>query len=369
MYIEEIIEGVRHIHNYAPLWGDESRSAGLALEFVRKIGELEEEDENYLMYDILDICLDKEGNLYVVDNDNTRIQVFDNSGKYLKTIGRKGQGPGEFESPAYIDIDRNGVIYVFDKWVIGSIHTFTNEGKFQKKIKLDVTLSDVLGMRVMDNNYIILNAQHMVPFYSKEGYLMPPNFNEMTPHIKVYDTVGNFIREFCEPMRLDTYKDTQRASYNYFSIDLSNNILISFVHQNRIEKYSLNGDCIFTMTRALNYDVDIPESIEGTHNFKTAPTYVSNGIDVDYKNRIWTCTFSRQPENDGTENSENWKARQDEITTANDMYMFEVFTNDGELLGRIPYNGNVRKIRIFNDRLFVLDFQRISVYEYKIIEK
>ena len=77
MYTEEIIDGIRHINNYPQLWGDESRSAGLALEFVRKIGELEEEDENYLMYDILDVCLDKEGNLYLVDNDNTRIQVFD----------------------------------------------------------------------------------------------------------------------------------------------------------------------------------------------------------------------------------------------------------------------------------------------------
>jgi len=74
MYTEEIIDGVRHVNNYPPLWGDESR---VGLEFVRKIGELEEENENYLMYRIIDVCLDKEGNLYVVDNGNRRIQVFD----------------------------------------------------------------------------------------------------------------------------------------------------------------------------------------------------------------------------------------------------------------------------------------------------
>ena len=42
---------------------------------------------------------DKDGNIYILDTGNTRIQKFGPDGEYLATIGRKGQGPGEFIMP------------------------------------------------------------------------------------------------------------------------------------------------------------------------------------------------------------------------------------------------------------------------------
>jgi hypothetical protein len=45
------------------------------------------------------IQADDEGNIYVCDIKLRRVQKYDKNGLYLKTIGKSGQGPGEYENP------------------------------------------------------------------------------------------------------------------------------------------------------------------------------------------------------------------------------------------------------------------------------
>ena len=63
-----------------------------------KIGELETEDENIAFHIPSDIVIDEQGNIYILDSGNHRIQKFDPEGNYLASFGRKGQGPGESAS-------------------------------------------------------------------------------------------------------------------------------------------------------------------------------------------------------------------------------------------------------------------------------
>ncbi len=63
-----------------------------------------------------DIAFDGEGNLYVVDSGNNRIQVFDSDGRLIDSWGEEGDGPGEFHEPWGLAIDSQGYIYVADTW-------------------------------------------------------------------------------------------------------------------------------------------------------------------------------------------------------------------------------------------------------------
>ncbi|KPK95925.1 hypothetical protein AMJ80_02860 [bacterium SM23_31] len=110
-YTIEVIDGVRHVHNHAPLWGDEPK---VALEFVRVWGGSNETDENYWFFKPCDTAVDSEGNLYVLEWGTYRIQKYDPEGKFLATFGRKGQGPGEFQNPTDIDAYSDCNVYIRD---------------------------------------------------------------------------------------------------------------------------------------------------------------------------------------------------------------------------------------------------------------
>jgi sugar lactone lactonase YvrE len=60
------------------------------------------------------LAVDQEGNLYVCDTLNDRIEMFDADGKFLSTYGKNGDGPGYFGRPKGIAIDGDGHIWVAD---------------------------------------------------------------------------------------------------------------------------------------------------------------------------------------------------------------------------------------------------------------
>ena len=60
------------------------------------------------------ITFDDEDNLYVSENENHRISVFNSEDQFVLSFGSEGKGPGEFEYPRGIAVDSNGVVYVCD---------------------------------------------------------------------------------------------------------------------------------------------------------------------------------------------------------------------------------------------------------------
>lgn len=50
-------------------------------------------------YRARDVDADAAGNIYVLDAGNYRVQVYDAEGGYVRTLGRRGQGPAELERP------------------------------------------------------------------------------------------------------------------------------------------------------------------------------------------------------------------------------------------------------------------------------
>ena len=60
------------------------------------------------------VAVDEEGDVYVTDTLNDRVEIFDADGNFLSTFGKIGDGPGHFERPKGIAIDSDGHIWVAD---------------------------------------------------------------------------------------------------------------------------------------------------------------------------------------------------------------------------------------------------------------
>ena len=101
------------------------------LKLVRKIGTTGHKHELTTPGDFskpAGVAVDAEGNLYVADTYNNRIEIFDADGQFVSTFGKAGDGPGYFSRPKGVAIDGDGHIWVADG-MQDRVQVFNKEGQ------------------------------------------------------------------------------------------------------------------------------------------------------------------------------------------------------------------------------------------------
>jgi DNA-binding beta-propeller fold protein YncE len=74
------------------------------------------------------VAVDKEGNVYVTDTLNNRVEIFDADGGFMSEFGKGGDGPARFARPKGIAIDCDGHIWVADE-VQSRVQVFDKDGR------------------------------------------------------------------------------------------------------------------------------------------------------------------------------------------------------------------------------------------------
>ncbi len=105
------------------------------------------EPENIIFNGLKDIATDSKNNIYVLDRKEKLIYLFNEEGKFLKKIGRPGQGPGEFGRPTSIYIDSKNNIYVLDE-SNRRIEIFNSEANYINSVKI-IKYPSVSGKRII----------------------------------------------------------------------------------------------------------------------------------------------------------------------------------------------------------------------------
>jgi hypothetical protein len=91
------------------------------------IGDDEDADVEYLLGNPTHVRVDSAGNIYVAEEKQCVVKVFDRDGDFLRALGARGEGPGEFREISGMVLDEDGRVVVLDRFA-RRITTFSSAG-------------------------------------------------------------------------------------------------------------------------------------------------------------------------------------------------------------------------------------------------
>jgi hypothetical protein len=180
----EIVDGVKTIRN-----PETPRYGTFAFDLVEDLVIGQEKEEAYFFPQWAQVNVDGRGWFYVCDAGNRRVQVYDQNGLFVRTLGRQGQGPGEYAFPSNVMLAGNGDVYIDSG---RSFVVFGQDGVFKKNILIKTFLSTKsLG----PGNTIIGGTQ---PDYREEG---GPRFRllQLSPEGEMLRTLAEYRAHGASP--------------------------------------------------------------------------------------------------------------------------------------------------------------------------
>ena len=169
----------------------------------------------------MDLAVDAQGNVYVADFGNFRIQKFDSNGKFLKQWGSQGKEPGQFFRAWAIAVDSAGNVYVGDEGN-SRIQKFDRDGNL---------LIHWGGSGIKEDEFqsiVAVEVDHADNVYAGDYFLR---------QVKKFDSSGNLLTTWnsCgagvdEPIRPIS-----------FAVDDRNNVYVLDSFNQRVCIYDANG--------------------------------------------------------------------------------------------------------------------------------
>jgi len=157
----------------------------LAGKLIGKIGQGKGVNPGQFLFPTY-LALDHDGNLYVTDSLNSRVQVFDTEGAYLKSFGERGNAWGMFDKPKGVALDSFGNVYVADSgW--SNVQIFNQKGQvllfFGGRGPIPGMLKNPTAIAIDKNNciYVADYLNHRVEEYqlvnttAADSFAVPPN--------------------------------------------------------------------------------------------------------------------------------------------------------------------------------------------------
>ncbi|MCK4980157.1 MAG: 6-bladed beta-propeller, partial [Candidatus Delongbacteria bacterium] len=117
---------------------------------------------------------DKDGNIYILDMSSMSLKKFDKEGLFIKSIGRRGQGPGELSGPSFVAILGDTLSVMSQR--VRKISRFTLDGEYidDKRLEMDVQLPKTYDNRTVIGYTVTVDQENQAIKFSLS--LMDKNF-------------------------------------------------------------------------------------------------------------------------------------------------------------------------------------------------
>lgn len=165
----KVVNGISEIINN----GNTIQKTNAELQLLKTYDVSKKKYNNIFIEKISNIRIDENDNILICDNKNKRLLILDENTNLIKSIGRDGEGPGEYRSVSKCVFDKTNRLYVTD---IGlkRINIYKNS-EFIKYINYKPFYSDIA---IQDSNNIYFSAlsftveSEMIMKYDSNGLII-----------------------------------------------------------------------------------------------------------------------------------------------------------------------------------------------------
>jgi 6-bladed beta-propeller len=362
----------------------------LQLKWIRTWGGNEEEDELKFFEFPVSVAVDKNKNIYICDQNNHQVRVYDLTGKYIRTIGRRGRGPGDIFGPQSICISPNGDLWVGEQGG-RRVQCFSNTGKSKSIFKHKRYI-----------RWLGVTAKNEIAVFSRQRSV------DTGKLIAVYNDKGKCLREigvYHEPS-----KNLFSAEILHFAKDNRDNFYAANTKAPILRKYSNDGKLLMAITfetlAKLPPKVVLDETgndivrqeiqaskvrliktkdgriiFDGENKRKENPKNKFNGcfgIGTDFQENIYVVVYRRELTKKESESFHIMGKKfvfidrsqvNFDIVENIDIYRLLVFNPAGKVIGEARLNSICNSLYVHDNRLFIVDGlynQRILEYEINL---
>jgi len=201
------------VESHAPAWdaGNAWTVAGTPEIVIGgyRDGDAIDADSSHLVWRIGDVVALSDGRVAILSRGEKKVLVFESSGVFSRSIGRVGQGPGEFRNPDHLQVLPGDTLVVWD-FMLGPVAYFDPAGELLRDWRIDVGAlfgatgkpnqmsTERVHLPLADGSFIV--QAHLIPgdFIPPFGepYRAPVEFLRVDPEYMVHSLGRWEEREF-----------------------------------------------------------------------------------------------------------------------------------------------------------------------------
>ncbi len=270
-----------------------------------------------LLHRPMELKVDGQGRIYVMDWGGSCIRVYDDRGKFLRKIGRAGQGPGELGSLTFFELLSKDRICILDGGQ-RRVMIMTTEGQYVSGFPLEGTFIG-LGIDDQENFYLGRSGPVEEPKLTTENQVVPYMTSIFRTEIvgnrlvHLTDILGEYVlMKSLEKGTLTSWAGGGTLGSTAWNVDGGGRIYGGFTGNYRLTAFDWEGKVRFIFGREFEH-LKNPYFRGTTGQRKTLPAFTRN-IVFDSDCNIWIELYPK----DGAKD-----------------YLYDVFSPDGIYLKQV----------------------------------
>lgn len=211
-------------------------------------------DDNSMPEDVFfespySITGDNEGNIYICDFRANNIKKFSASGKFIKIIGREGQGPREFSWPFFTTFAKDRLVV----WDMRNrrLCALSPDGEYIKAVNISFDMGIPQNMRSLPNGDIVIEKERI--FYGEPNKPQECTIEILSPDLEHKKTIYSHEVWKNKFVRLEGGGGNVPQPFSslvYWDVTPEGKIIIGFSKKYEIEIYNSDKEKISSFTHS-----------------------------------------------------------------------------------------------------------------------